>query len=379
MRIGIDAKWYFTGPVSTRVMLRNLLPPLFNAHQDQEWFVFLDKKDKDKTFPFKQVNIHCIYVAVPTNLVANLLILPRYARRLRLDTVVFQTYAGSGKGFRSIAFVHDILFKRFPQYFTWKEKLYFVPLPFFTRRADRVVATTDFVKNELMTYRFVRSSDQVDIVPLGISADFKPLGQQQQLVDISTRYHLPANFILFVGRLNARKNIGSLIKALALLDDQSISLVIAGKEDWKAAGINDLIKNPEIRNRIRITGPVSDEDISIFFALARVFCFPSFAEGFGLPPLEAMASGVPVVVSDTTSLPEVCGTAAVYADPHHPASIAKGINELLRDQAFYQNMKAKGLQRAEGFTWGNSARLLMESIFKSVKPDLHEYRLPHLR
>jgi glycosyltransferase involved in cell wall biosynthesis len=369
MRIGIDAKWYFNGPVSTRVMLRNLLPHLFDLNQEHQWFIFLDEKDRDKDFPFKFANIHSVYLPVPTNMFSNLFIVPRHARRLQLDTVVFQTFPGIPNGFSSISFIHDILFKRFPRYFTWKEKLYFFALPFFTRRASRVVATTDFVKEELLAYQFIQSAASVDLVPLGVNADFKPLGMQDENLSnkIRAKYNLPDDFILFVGRLNARKNIESLVLALPLLHNKSIQLVIAGKEDWKKSGFRNLIETTGIRDRICITGPVSDNEIAVLFAMAKVFCFPSFAEGFGLPPLEAMASGVPVVVSNTTSLPEICGNAAVYIDPYQPESIAQGLNELLENKSFYSRMKNEGLQHAAKFTWVRTADRLMKSIVNSVK------------
>jgi glycosyltransferase involved in cell wall biosynthesis len=361
-------------------MLRNLLPHLFESNQGHQWFVFLDDRDRDRDFPFKHASIHKIYLRVPTNMFSNLFIVPQHARRLKLDTVVFQTFPGIGKSFRSIAFIHDILFKRFPQYFTWKEKLYFLPLPFFTRRSDRVIATTDFVKKELVSYRFIQPASRVDIVPLGVNADFKPLEKQDKtLADkIKVKYNLPADFILFVGRLNARKNIESQVQALTRVDDKSIALVIAGKEDWRKTGFRNFIEKPDIRSRVCITGPVGEDEIAVLFAMAKIFCFPSFAEGFGLPPLEAMASGVPVVVSNTTSLPEICGNAAVYADPRRPGSIAESINKLLGNKTLYDRMKMEGLQRAARFTWVITAEKLMESIMNSVKKDRNEDRLPHL-
>ncbi len=380
MRIGLDAKWYFTGPVSTRVILHNLLPQLFKSYKEHQWFIFLDIRDRNKYFPFKDANIHPVYLRVPTNLFSNLFVVPRYARKLQLDTVVFQTFPGISKGFSSISFIHDILFKRFPQYFTWKEKLYFVPLPFFTRRSDRVITTTAFVKKELLTYRFIQSTSNVDIVPLGVSVDFKPLEMQNKILvnKIRVKYNLPADFILFVGRLNARKNIESLVRALAMVREKSTSLVIAGKEDWKKTDFRKLIESPDICSRICITGPVDDDEIAILFSMAKIFCFPSFAEGFGLPPLEAMASGVPVVVSNTTSLPEICGDAVLYVDPHKSESIAGSINELLENKSLYEKLKNEGLQRAARFTWVASADKLMESIMNSVKKDRNEHRLPHL-
>jgi len=345
------------------------MPYLVNSYGNHQWFIFLDAKDRDKDFPFKNANLRTIYLHAPTNMLSNLFVLPRQARKLQLDVVVFQTFPATGRKFKSIAFIHDILFKRFPQYFTWKEILYFVPLPFLTRRADRVIATTHFVRKELLTYKFIRSSSQVDIVPLGVSSDFKPLEKQdEELVrKTKTRYDLPDEYILIVGRLNARKNIESLIEALALLKNKTIPLVIVGKEDWKQSEFRSLIGNPEIRDRIFVTGSVSDDEIAILYAMAKIFCYPSFAEGFGLPPLEAMASGVPVVVSNTTSMPEICGEAAVYADPHQPASIATAIDRLLENQIFYEKMKREGLARAAQFNWNETANRLMESIQNTVK------------
>ena len=369
MRIGIDAKWYFNGPVSGRVMLVYLMPYLIHSAGGHQWYIFLDAKDRDKDFPFKNDDIRIVYLNAPTNMFSNLFVLPRKARKLKLDVVVFQTFPAIGRNFKSIAFIHDILFKRFPQYFTWKEKLYFIPLPFFTRRADRVIATTHFVRKELLTYKFVRSLSQVDIIPLGVSSDFKPLNQHDEELVRRTkfRYHLPDEYILIVGRLNARKNIESLIMALSLLKNKSIPLVIVGKEDWKKSEFRNLIENPEIRERIFVTGSVRDDEIAILYAMAKIFCYPSFAEGFGLPPLEAMASGVPVVVSNTTSMPEICGEAAVYADPHQPGTIATAIDRLLENQVFYEKMKGEGLARAAQFNWIETANKLLECILNTVK------------
>jgi len=369
MRIGIDAKWYFTGPVSTRVMLHNLLPVLFSSYPQHQWFVFLDKKDKGKDFPFKEANININYVSVPTNMLSNLFVLPHHALKSKLDVVVFQTFPGICKRASSICFIHDILFKEYPQYFTWKEKLYFVPLPFFTRKAQRIIATTNFVKDELIKYKFAKFDSVIDIVPLGVSANFKPLElhNANSIKKIKIKYNLPDDFILFVGRLNARKNIESLLRALPMLTNKSIPLVIVGKEDWKKPDFKNLITNPEIGSRILLTGGIDDDELVVLYAMAKIFCFPSFAEGFGLPPLEAMASAIPVIVSKTTSLPEICGDDAVYIDPHNPESIANAINELLENEELYYKMKSNSLHRAAKFTWAATSDKLMDSIMNSVK------------
>jgi glycosyltransferase involved in cell wall biosynthesis len=370
MRIGIDAKWYFTGPVSTRVVLQNLLPELFALHPEHEYVIFLDKRDRNRHFPISGENIQTRYIWADNNMLSNLFLISPEARKLDVDVTVFQTFPSLRASGSAVVFIHDVLFRRFPQYFSWKEKLYFLPLPWLTRnRASRLVATTEFVAGELVGYRYTEDLSRVDLVPLAVGRDFQParFHSSVQLDAVKEKFQLPAKFILYVGRLNVRKNIENLLKALPLLQDKVTKLVIVGKEDWKAPDLRQLLNDPGIRNRIVMTGAMSDEELSATYCLATLFCFPSFAEGFGLPPLEAMASGVPVVVSKTTSLPEVCGDAAVYIDPERPESIAKAIDGLLSDPELYARKKASGLERAANYSWAASANALMRSIINSVK------------
>lgn len=370
MRIGIDAKSYFQGPVSTQIVLRNIIPQLFKLFPQQEWIVFLDKKDKHLPFPFEGANITLQYVWADNNLLSNLFILPQYIKKLSVRTTLFQMFPSFNNKLTSMAFVHDVLFREFPQFFTWKERLYFFPMMWLTRRAARIVATTSYVADDLVKLGYVQNRSHIDIVPLGVSAEFKPAEQHNSnwLKQVSEKFALPSRFVLFVGRLNVRKNIENLLRALPLLYNPTIAVVIVGKEDWKSPNLQSLLLDPQIKRRIIFTGGVTNEELSAIYALAKIFCFPSYAEGFGLPPLEAMASGVPVVVSDRTALPEVCGDAAVYINPEEPQSIADGINLLLTDENIYTLKRNAGLKRARLFSWKNSATQLMESIMKTSNP-----------
>jgi len=364
MKIGIDAKSIFNGPVSTRIVLQNLLPELFRLYPDVEWVVFLDEKDKDKKLPFEGGNIRAVYVWAGMNQLSNLFVLPRYCKALGLDLVVYQTFPALTRGTASIAFIHDVLFRDFPQFFTWKERLYFVTMPFLTRKAARVTATTAFVARDLVRYGYVKDANRIDLVPLGVSSAFKPLQNWDEdlLKKVRNRLKLPGRFLLFVGRLNVRKNLENLLKALPLIGDQAIPLVVVGKADWKAPNLEALLATDGIGNRVIMTGSIGDEELLAVYALATIFCFPSFAEGFGLPPLEAMASGVPVIVANRTSLPEVCGDAATYAEPEEPGSIAAAVDRLLGDVSFYEEKKASGIKRAAQFTWTNTAIAFRKSI-----------------
>lgn len=368
MKIGVDAKWYFSGPPSTRTILQNLLPCLFKFYPQHEWIIFLDKKDKQLHFPFQQPNITIQYVWAGINMLSNLFVLPRHNRKYNPDIMIFQTFPAFRQKNRSIAFIHDVLFNNYPQYFTWKEKLYFLPLKWLTPSADRIVVTSGFVANELVKYNYRKNSGEIDIIPLGISADFKPAEKldQRLLKQVKEKFHLPGSFILFVGRLNARKNIESLLKAIPLLRDKHIKVVIVGGADGKATHLEKILLNAGLQNRVLMTGIVNSKELPAIYALAKLFCFPSFAEGFGLPPLEAMASGVPSVVSHTTSLPEVCGDAPVYIDSDSPEDIARALDQLLEDPVLYEQKRKTGFEQARKYNWDKTARLLMQSITNST-------------
>ncbi|HLA57297.1 MAG TPA: glycosyltransferase family 1 protein [Puia sp.] len=369
MRIGIDAKWLFRGPVSTRVVLQNLLPELFTLYPDNEWIVFMNKKDKHVPFPFDSVNVKPVYLWAEINFISNVFLLAGKLKALRLDVMVYQTFPALAHKLPTISFIHDVLFREFSQFFTWRERLYFSPMSWLARnRSDRLIATTEYVANDLLKYHYTNSKSRIDLVPLAVSNAYRPLEYQnpQKLKEVKEKYGLPDQFLLFVGRLNVRKNIENLLKAILLIRDRQIKLVIVGKADWKTPDLKAMLSKPELKRRIILTGAMTDEELILTYSLARIFCFPSFAEGFGLPPLESMASGVPVIVSAVTALPEVCGDGALYIDPNKPECIAQAVDELLGDEEFYIKQRNKGLQRAKTFTWAYSAKSLMESISKVV-------------
>jgi glycosyltransferase involved in cell wall biosynthesis len=369
MKVGIDAKWLFTGHISGKLFIQNILPELFVLHPEIEWHVFLDRRNKNLTLPFRNEKIKIHYIWAKVNMVSNLIILPGYAKRLQLDAVLFQTFFMRKGRFKSIVFIHDILFKNYPQFFTWKERLYFKPLKWLTSSADRVITTTQFVKNELIRFRFTKPHQPIDLAPSGVTDIFKPYCKHDPafLRLVKEKYRLPEFYLLFAGRLNARKNIRGLMKSLRFLDDKNIPLVIVGEENWKAPGISELLAQKEIKERIIFTGFVTDDELAAIYAMAKAFCFPSFAEGFGLPPLEAMASGIPVIVSDTTSMPEVCSHAALFADPGNPKNIAEKINSLLKNNALYDQKKNEGLEWSRQYTWKRTAEGVMQSILSAIK------------
>jgi glycosyltransferase involved in cell wall biosynthesis len=361
MRIGFDGRWFFSGNPSGKVMVRQLLRQLIIHHPEHEYFVFLPRRERHLKFRLQGTHVKLIYTAGKNGFLANCISLPWQARKLSLDVCVFFYFSGVFGRYKKIVFVNDITFLAYPEYFTWKEKLYFRPMRFLSRRAARICTLSRNEKERMVRCNYA-TADKIAIVSLGVDEVYVPLSGHvpSQVQEVRAMYGLPERFLLYVGRMNERKNILNLLKAVKALEDQNIKLVLAGKVDWKMFDLQVKIKELALQDRVLPLGQVPEEYLPVLYALATIFCYVSFAEGFGLPPLEAMASGVPVVVSNRDSLPEVCADAGSYVDPQKPDDIAAAIDRLLMDPGLREEKRAKGLLRAKCFSWQESADKLLQ-------------------
>lgn len=362
MKIGIDAKWYFEGPPSGRRVVRALTDALLQLDDRNEYVIFLDSRFRKEKFYIPQGRkATCEYIWAGNNLLSNLFVLPRASARSRVDVLLCQNFV-SPLGTRQVAYIHDVLFLSHPQFYTLIERIYFSPLRFLTRFARRVITVSEEEKKRLVSHHFGKPAI-IDVIHHGVDPGFHPLpGYPVTVVEeIKQRYKLPDRFILFVGRLNLRKNVENLLRALPLMKDQLIPLVIVGADDWKQSAYRKIVEDLRLSQRVHFTGAIHS-DLGIVYALSTLFCFPSHAESFGLPPLEAMASGVPIVVSNTTSLPEVCGEAGTYINPESPSEIAHAIDNLLSNGQLYDQKRALGLKQASKFTWQATAARVIETM-----------------
>ena len=232
-------------------------------------------------------------------------------------------------------------------------------------RADHIITISNFVRNEAINdYGF--PPEKVTTIHLGHdSAVFKRIPVEKCL-DVKRRYSLPDKFILCVGSIEPRKNLLRLIHAyqrlpINLRDEHK--LVLTGFRGWENKEIMALIK--ALEGDVIYTGYVEEKDLAALYNLARLFVFPSIYEGFGLPPLEAMACGCPVIAANSSSLPEVCGDAAVYIDPHDTENMATKIEEVLLDEKLLKELRIKGQDRAKLFEWDESARKHLE-LFDAI-------------
>lgn len=367
MRIGIDAKWFFTGNPSGRVVVGNLIKQMVLMDAEHEFYLFLDRRDKEKIFPYTHPRVHLVYVWAGINLLSNMFVIPFASHGFHLDAIVYQYFTPLWSNSKRIAFIHDMIFVSHPQFFTPIERIYLNSMRVLGKFAHRICTVSNNERKRIERYRLC-TLDRIDVACNGVDEVYRPLSllDESRVEAVRSKYALPEEFLLYVGRLNERKNIRNLLRAMPLLRNEGIPLLIAGNYDWKMFDLDEEISRLGIADRIILTGFVENEDLPVLFSLAKVFCFVSFEEGFGLPALEAMASGVPVVVSDCSSLPEICGEAGNYVDPYKPASIAEMIDKLLEDKSLYIEMRDKGLNRSKLFKWEYTAHKLLESVKKAV-------------
>jgi len=265
------------------------------------------------------------------------------------------------KAKKRIVFVYDFSFDLYPEWHP-DDRVLYLRENFWRsiKRADRVILPSNFIYEEAVN-KFNFEKSILRIVYLGVDQDIFKKYPTDLVEKVCKKYRLPKNFILFVGSIEPRKNLRNLLLAYELLPPyikNEFSLVLVGFSGWKNENIMKIIKKNQ--NRIIYTGYVPENELALIYNKASVFVFPSFYEGFGLPPLEAMACGCPVIVSNTGSLPEICGNAALYCNPYDPQDIAKAIYELIKSEDFRNYFIEKGLERVKFFLWDKTAEGILK-------------------
>lgn len=366
MRLGIDAKWFRVGPPSGRVVVRALVRELLQLDSSHTWVVFVDEAASND-FPFSRPGVEVIPVWAGNNFASNLFVLPSAARRARVDVLLSQNFVAPWGVRRRTGLVYDVIFDSHPQFYTWKERLYFSPLRMLSRTADRLCTISAAERDRMLRLRYGHVG-HIDVAPLGVDSGFRPASAHSPaaLEELRNRLGLPDRFVLFVGRLNARKNVRGLVRALPLRSGPRLPCVVVGESDWKDDDPRKLASELGLGDEVRFVGGLSLGDLQLVYALATAFCFPSFEEGFGLPALEAMASGVPVVASAIPALREVCGPDAVFCDPTDPASIARALDALAADEGLSAKLRRRGIDRASTFTWRRTAECVLQMMEAAV-------------
>jgi glycosyltransferase involved in cell wall biosynthesis len=259
-------------------------------------------------------------------------------------------------GARTVLTVHDLSFLHYPDHFVPKLVRYLSRVvPRSVARADRVLADSEATRADLIRLMDV-APEKVTVLYSGVDPRFRPLPEPGERERLTAQYGIgPRPYVLSVGTLQPRKNYLHLIRAFSQLSGD-VELVIAGGRGWL---YEEVLAEAERRERVQVLGFVPDADLPALYRGAALFAFPSFYEGFGLPVLEAMACGVPVVCSNVSSLPEIAGQAALLVDPHDEVALAEAVYRGLTDEDLRKELVTQGLERADGFTWERAARQLL--------------------
>ncbi len=255
--------------------------------------------------------------------------------------------------------LHDLIFRFFPEYHLPLNRWYLsLMLPQFLQRADAVIAVSEQTARDAARELGI-PRDKLTVIYEGVSDAFRPVTDAGELERVRRAYQLPARFILFLSTVEPRKNLVTLLDAYAALLARNTDLpplVVAGRKGWLYGETLRRIRELGLSERLVMTDWVREEDVPALLNLALVFVYPSLYEGFGLPPLEAMACGTPVIASNASSLPEVVGDAGILVEPRDPAALARAVESVLGSDTLRQEMRAKGLKQARRFSWERAAR-----------------------
>lgn len=303
---------------------------------------------------------------IPARVARAALLIARRSRALGVDVLhcmdFLDTPLGAVGRTRIVATVHDISPILYPETFTRRHALFFGALArTLARRADRLITVSHAAAGEIIEWDGTLS-EKLSVVHLGVSDVFRPA--EPRIVDeVRTRYQLPAEYLVCLATVQPRKNLERLVDAYALLigrDALVPPLVVAGRLGWLYGPILRAVAERRLQAHVRLLGFVPDEHLPALLTGAKAFVFPSIHEGFGLPVLEAMACGTPVVTSNCSSLPEIAGDAAVLVDPRDVESIAHGIQRILTDAALAADLMQRGFRRAATFTWTRAAQRTLD-------------------
>lgn len=373
-RIGIDARMY--GPLGKGLgrYTQEIVDNIIKIDAENEYVVFLSKDNFDE-FQADNKRVKKVETDIRWYTLAEQIRMPFYIWREKLDLIHFPHFnVPVLTPTKFVVTVHDLILTKFPTVrastlspwlYKIKNLAYRMVIKTAVKRAKKIIAVSEFTKQDIVK-QFRVKPEKIEVTYEGVANLAK--GRDSLFVsklddnDTLLSYNIDKNFLLYVGNAYPHKNLEGLVEAFADLHNQNndISLVLVGKEDYFYKRLKDIIKEKYPDLPIVFPGYVPDEKLEIFYQKALAYVFPSFYEGFGLPPLEAMAKGCPVVSSNRSSMPEVLGDAAVYFDPDNKEQMAKRIKEVIRDSELRRKMVKKGKQQVKKYSWWECARETLE-------------------
>jgi glycosyltransferase involved in cell wall biosynthesis len=364
MRIGIDARSVLKQRTGVGNYTYNIAKNLSRIDKENRYVLFYSHhKNVRSAIPqFDNPNFETRYFRIPNKL---LNLMWGTFRMPKIDWLVGEVDLYHSPNYnlnilsrgKSVITIHDLNFLALREHSIYTAKWYYAyKIKNYAHQADDIIVVSENTKREVLKYLEVPEG-KVHVIYNGYSPAFRPLEESENTRKVLEKYRIKGDYILFVGTLEPRKNIEGIIRAYhqSRAKDDYL-LVLAGGRGWKYKSVFGLLEELKLKNRVVFTWYVPESDLPALYNQSSLFVYPSFYEGFGIPPLEAMACGLPVIVSNTTSMPEVVGDAGLYVEPDDVEQIAHCIDKVLSDETLRNNMIKKGLARAKMFSWEKTAQ-----------------------
>ena len=370
MRIGIDARPLARGAAGISRAVYSVVRELQRLDDHNQYFLYCNRPfDLPFENPRWQRTVQPLYSLLPGSLWLQSKAFARAARHDDLDVfwgTSFTLPAGLPEATRKVLSIYDLVWRRYPQSMSWYNRM--LSCAFAERsisRADTIMTISESTKQDLESELQVPAA-KIKVMRLGVDAHFRPYEPADAARHIAQKYGSSENYILSVGTIEPRKNLATLIEAIGILKGQgklAHQLVVAGAKGWGKSRIAEsILKWKLTESDVKFLGFIPETDLPLLYSGAAVFVFPSVYEGFGLPLVEAMACGVAIVASNTSSIPEVVEDAALLVSPYDSEAMAAGILRLLSDTQLRVALIERGLRRARDFTWEATARRVLHTL-----------------
>jgi glycosyltransferase involved in cell wall biosynthesis len=366
MHIAIDAHSVGTQLAGNVTYITNLIESLAEIDSENQYTLYVTLPEAVERYRGRWPNFDVVKVTEQKS-VRFFFSLNAHLRRRPADVLLVQFSAPPFTPCRVVASIHDLSFEHLPETFKWHSHTQMkITIRHTARKAAAIVTCSEYSRRDIIdTYRI--SPDKVTAIPLAAPTAFQRVTDSTELERVRRKYDIDGEFILGVGSIQPRKNLVRLIEAYSQLERSRVMapLLLVGKKAWLFEESVRAAADHSVDSKVRFTGFVPDDDLPALYSLAKFFVYPSFFEGFGIPPLEAMQCGLPVIAGDCTSLPEVVGDAGILVDPFDVSSIAGAIESMLRDDKLCETLRVRGLERAKQFSWNRTARETL-NVFEKV-------------
>ncbi len=368
MRIGIDARLLAYQRGGTSTYIRRLLERLGSVAPGHQVVALKSRKQAASELPHGRVEWRSLWT--PPHHALEQLALPLELLPLSLDVLHSPDFIPPFyRRCPSVITVHDLSFYLFPETKTEDALSYYRQTERAVNNAEGIIAVSETTRQDLQRVMGVRPS-RVEVIYHGVDEQYHVLEDRAAVASFCRARGLPDSFMLWVGTLEPRKNLECLFHALALaspkLSREKQRLVVVGPMGWRFEETQKLYERLGLKDRVIFFGPAEEDDLALLYNAAWAFVFPSLYEGFGMPPLEAMACGTPVLASSPPALQEGLGDAALYFDPHQPQALSDIIVRLAEDAELTGSLRSAGLQRAQRFRWEDTARRTLEVYRKAA-------------